>query len=34
VDGDPGGVDRYPAQRLGLSPAARQQLTQRHLAPT
>ena len=33
VDADHGGVERYLSQRLGLSPAARQQLAQRYLEP-
>jgi len=33
VDTDHGGVERYLSQRLGLSPAARQQLAQHYLAP-
>jgi protein-tyrosine phosphatase len=31
VDTDHGGIERYLSQRLGLSPAARQQLAQRYL---
>jgi protein-tyrosine phosphatase len=33
VDTDHGGIERYLSQRMGLSPAARQQLVQRYLAP-
>jgi protein-tyrosine phosphatase len=33
VDTDHGGVERYLSKRLGMGPAARQQLAQRYLAP-